>query len=234
MDSSAYGRVMLFLCFGLLLPAVNTSPEDYNHFVYKHCANQTFTDTTSSVPPILSSLFQELVLQSSKFKFFETNVGDDQTAILGRFQCRGDISNDECHNCVNSLPKTSNSWCGYSVRARVQLSGCYIHYEADGTETSRLQLFHNTCSESSATSSGFQELRDEAFAALESCVMNGNGFCDMNYESVHVTAQCEGNLGACDCEQCVSALHKLLSMNVGTLILVISIWTIASLAIAII
>ncbi|XP_028107824.1 plasmodesmata-located protein 2-like [Camellia sinensis] len=68
-----------------------------------------------------------------------------------------------------------------------------------------VQLQHKTCSDSKADSSGLIELRDAAFAALESNVVSSaNGFIDMIYESMHMVAQCGGNLEGCECGGCVN------------------------------
>ncbi|KAK3043154.1 hypothetical protein RJ639_000043 [Escallonia herrerae] len=203
-------RVTSFFHFGLVL-ATSNSILDYNNLVYTNCANnKTHENPTSSLSPALSSLFQELVAQSSNSKFFQTYVGDEKNAISGLFQCRGDISNLECHNCVRSLPDMSNTLCGDKIPARVQLSACYLRYENEdkqgGASTSRLESLHNSCSERRATWSGFEELKVQALAELLGCATSSDnkGFCEMKYEDMHVMAECEGTLEACECGECVS------------------------------
>ncbi|CAL5321983.1 unnamed protein product [Camellia sinensis] len=192
------------LCFGNSLSYLNTS-SSHNNLIYSHCPNQTFNDPKGSLQQILSSLFQELVDQSSRSKFYQTSTGDEKIAISGLFQCRIDLSNGDCHDCVSGLPDMSSGFCGKAIPARIHLSGCYLNYKADGFETSWVQLQHKTCSESKADSSGFVELRDAAFAALESNVVSSaNGFIDMTYESMHMVAQCGGNLEGCECGGCVN------------------------------
>ncbi|KAA8534692.1 hypothetical protein F0562_032209 [Nyssa sinensis] len=210
--------LVFFLCFGFITVNVNTS-SDYN-LIYKKCINQTFINPNGPLlSEFLSSLFQELIPQSSQSKFFETSVGDETAAIYGFFQCREDLSNGDCYNCVSKVAQMSNSLCGETIPTRVQLSGCYIHYEADGSEASGVELLHKTCSESKAVvSSGFADVRDGAFAGLEKGVIAAdNGFVDMEYKSLmHVMAQCEGNLGGgCDCGDCVSAAVRIAEDECG-------------------
>ncbi|PSR98106.1 Cysteine-rich repeat secretory protein like, partial [Actinidia chinensis var. chinensis] len=196
----------LILCFGNInLSAVSTNSEsDHHNLVYRHCPNQN----SSTDPQLLSSLFQQLVGQSSKSKFYETSAGDEQVAISGLFQCRNDLSNYECHNCVTRLPEKSKSFCGTNAPVRVHLSGCYMRYKVEGFQTSRLELQHKTCSESKAVLGGFKKVRDGAFGSVESGVVDGDGFCVLSYESMHVMAQCEGNLRGCECGECVNkAVH---------------------------
>lgn len=118
------------------------------------------------------------------------------------------MSDEECHNCVNAIPQMSDSLCSLAMAARIQLFGCYTHYEADGfhepdATTSKTNLLYKFCGEIEAVDGGFVELRDAAFAALESGVVSGNGFFSSSHDSVQVTAQCEGDLGGCDCGECV-------------------------------
>ncbi|KAH7866378.1 hypothetical protein Vadar_019570 [Vaccinium darrowii] len=189
--------LLFFSCFGNNL-SMSTNTSNLHGLVYRHCANQYLsTDRTGSLPQILSSLFDELVEQSSQSKFYETSVGDDYIAVSGLFQCRNDLSRDQCFNCVNRLPEMT-------VPAQIRLLGCYLHYKADGSQVSRLELQHKTCSEFKAVNDGFEEVRDGALAAVVSGVVEGNGFCDTSYESMHVIAQCQGNLEGCDCGECVT------------------------------
>ncbi|XP_027183749.1 cysteine-rich repeat secretory protein 3-like [Coffea eugenioides] len=203
------------LCYCMILQSVYTSNLDYKQLVYNHCANQTSEDhTTVSLSSILPALFQELLEHSTKSKFFETNAGNDKVAVSGLFQCRGDLSNKDCYSCVNKLPEVSNKLCSQSLPARVQLSGCSIHYRADGVQTSGLQLLHKSCSGQTG-SIGFPERRDAAFAAVQECIMSGQGFCEETCESIHVMAQCDGNLGACDCGECVNTAVEIAQETCG-------------------
>lgn len=201
-------ELLLLVSFALFLPSIKPS-SDYSTLVYKNCASQTFTSPSNSHSQTLSSLFQELIAHSSQSKFFKTIEGDSETAIIsGLFQCRGDMSDQECHNCVNTLPQMSDTLCSQAMKARIQLLGCYTHYEADNFDepesTSTINLLHKTCGQSQAMDlGGFVEMRDAAFAAMESGVVSGNGFYKSSYDSVQVMAQCEGDLGACDCGECV-------------------------------
>ncbi|KAE9448013.1 hypothetical protein C3L33_20088, partial [Rhododendron williamsianum] len=186
--SCCYLLSLALLFFSCLANNLSISTDPNLHgLVYKHCASHvSAVPTAGSLPEILSSLFRELVEQSSVSKFYETSVGDDDIAVSGLFQCRDDLGGDQ------------------TVPARIRLSGCYLHYKADGSQISRLELQHKTCSDSKAASDGFEGVREGAFAAVVRGVMGGNGFCDMSYESMHVTAQCQGNLESCDCGECVA------------------------------
>lgn len=107
--------LLFYSCFGNNLSSTNIS--NLQDLVYRHCSNQYIsTDPAGSLPQILSSLFNELVEQSSISKFYETSAGDDYIAVSGLFQCRNDLSRDQCFSCVNRLPEMSNTVCGRQVK----------------------------------------------------------------------------------------------------------------------
>ncbi|KAG8380403.1 hypothetical protein BUALT_Bualt06G0011700 [Buddleja alternifolia] len=117
-----------------------------------------------------------------------------------------DLSPNDCKTCVSKLPFLSNHLCGKRLPSRIHLSGCYARYQAeDGPETySRPdQLLHRACSKRKVKKNGFEEMKYAAFSALESGVVSGDGFFETTYEAIHVVAQCEGSLRACDCGECV-------------------------------
>ncbi|XP_061371325.1 plasmodesmata-located protein 2-like [Gastrolobium bilobum] len=214
MDISHHSTI-LFSCLTFLLFLPSSKPiSDYSTLVYKTCATQTFNHQLSqSYSQTLYSLFQQLISQSSHHKFFKTmELVNDDTAISGLFQCRDDISKEDCFTCVNLLPHMSNTLCSDSTSARVQLHGCYIQYYTDQklTERSDYQskssnMLHKVCGEPSvAYDDKFRELMDEAFVALESEIRNSDGYYSMNYKSVKLMAQCAGDSEACECSKCVS------------------------------
>ncbi|KAJ7978160.1 cysteine-rich repeat secretory protein 3 [Quillaja saponaria] len=171
---------------------------DYTTLVYKNCtASQTIFINPSPKAPFpqtLSALFQQLVEQSSQTKFFKTiESGSDETVISGLFQCRGDISNEDCYNCVNKLPEISNTLCSHAISARVQLHGCYTHYyKTDGfteidpyvSDQGKL-LLHKTCGE-------------------------------LNPVAADQLKECEGDLEACDCGECVSDAVQVAQEDCGS------------------
>lgn len=188
----------------------------YTEFVYKNCRNET------RVPQnLVSSLLQELVEKSTKSKFYQTSTGDDKSAVSGMFQCRWDLTNDNCHDCVvNSITKLA---CTSGPLARIQLKGCYISLEPEvepepepEPEPQRIDkrvmigvrkdfLQHKKCGERRSWFEGLQGVRDVAFEIVAKCVMSsGIGHCDTTHEGMYVMGQCGGSLEECECGECVS------------------------------
>lgn len=130
-NSLVFLCALLFSASSFLLP-ISESATDYKTLVYKGCAKQMFVDPSGVYSQALSALFGSLVSQSTKAKFYKTTSGSGQTNITGLFQCRGDLSNSDCYNCVSGLPILSDKLCGKTIAARVQLYGCYLLYEVAG------------------------------------------------------------------------------------------------------
>ncbi|RDX81751.1 Cysteine-rich repeat secretory protein 11, partial [Mucuna pruriens] len=219
MDVSRSTILLLSLTFLMFLPS-SKPVSDYSTLVYKSCASQTF-QLSQIYSQTLNSLFQQLIAQSSKLKFFKTTEAvSDDAAISGLFQCRDDISTEDCFSCVNLLPEMSNALCTDSISARVQLHGCYIHYETEElpgeSETKSSNLLHKDCGEPVVDYTKFKELTEGAFVTLETGILNSNGYYTRNYKSVRLMAQCEGDLNTCDCSNCVSDALQVAQQECAT------------------
>ncbi|KAL7172651.1 hypothetical protein ACSBR2_032182 [Camellia fascicularis] len=199
---------LLFLPLSLLLTITPSSSSDLTTLVYKGCADQKFQDPSGIYSQTLKTLFDTLKSQSSTAKFYKTTAGDSQSAILGLFQCRGDLSNSDCNNCVSKLPEMSQKLCGNTIAARIQLTGCYLRYEVSGfKQVSGTELLYKVCGSTQASGTGFGDRLDTALGEIEKGVEGGssNGFYTGSYESVFVLGQCEGDLGNGDCVDCVKS-----------------------------
>ncbi|CAN7051931.1 unnamed protein product [Brassica oleracea var. botrytis] len=169
----------------------------------------------------LYSFLSKLESESSRAKFFKTLAGNDQHAVSGWFQCREDYPSEICHRCVTELRGISSRMCGNATSARVHLRGCHMVYEFEFVdtptapynhhnyklmETPERGLIHKICNGATAeTFAGFEEMRTVAFTAAETGVVDGHGFYEESYKLMHVVAQCDGHVEACECGECVSA-----------------------------
>ncbi|KAL6968146.1 hypothetical protein U1Q18_033949 [Sarracenia purpurea var. burkii] len=198
----------------LSLPFFTTMTVSSDHtttLVFKGCADQKFQDPTGVYAQTLKTLFATLQSQSSAAKFFKTTAGQDQSAILGVFQCRGDLSNAACNNCVSKLPDMSRRLCGDTIAARVQLVGCYFRYEVAGfNHVSATELLYKECEAARAEGDGFEDRLGTALGEIEKGVEGGgSGFYAGSYEAVFVLGQCEGDLGSGDCVDCLKSAVEM-------------------------
>lgn len=210
-----YLFLIIFHIFELIPLAKSAS--DYTTLVYKGCAKQSLSDPTGVYSQAISNLFGSLLAQSSKAKFYKTSTGSGQTTVNGLFQCRGDLSNVDCYNCVSQLPILIDKLCGKPVAARIQLQGCYMLYEVSGfPQISGMELLFKTCSGKNVGGAGFEEIRDTALNQLENGMGNGNGFYTTNYQSMYVLGQCEGDVGTSDCGECIKNAVQRAQVECGS------------------
>ena len=180
------------------------SAADYTTLVFKGCADQKFQDPSGVY---LQNLMSTLVSQSSQKTFSNTTSGQDPNAIMGLYQCRGDLTTSQCYSCVSKIPEISDKLCGKAVAARVQLSGCYLRYEIVGfKQVPETEFLYKVCGTSQASGTDFESRRDTAFNMTEDGVKSGSSlFYTGDYQSVYVLGQCEGDLATSDCGDCVKS-----------------------------
>ncbi|KAG8480998.1 hypothetical protein CXB51_025638 [Gossypium anomalum] len=193
-------RAILLRCQAQLAP-------DYTTLVYKGCAKQSFTDPAGIYSQALSALFQTLLSQSMKVKFYKTTTGTGQTTITGV------ISVTLCQQAPNFSRQTL--W--QNLAARIQLYGCYMLYEVAGfAQISGMEMLFKTCGATNVAGTGFEERRDTAFSVLESGMVSNHGFYTTNYQSVYLLGQCEGDVGDSDCGECVKSAVQRAQVECGS------------------
>ncbi|PPD95861.1 hypothetical protein GOBAR_DD07119 [Gossypium barbadense] len=199
-----------------------TIAADDTNLVFKGCANQKFQDPSGVYLQNLKNLMSTLVSQSSQKTFSTTSSGEDPYAIMGLYQCRGDLTPSQCYTCVSKIPEMSDKLCGSAVAARVQLTGCYLRYEVVGfKQVPGTEFLYKVCGSSRAGGTDFENSRDAAFNMTENGVKSGGGgsgsslFYTGNYQSVYVLGQCEGDLAASDCGDCVKSAFETAKDDCG-------------------
>lgn len=79
-----------------------------------------------------------------------------------------------------------------------------MHVVTETDETNSDEVLHKVC-EGEGYGKVIREVMEGAFEALQSGVEKSeNGFYRGSYESVEMMAQCEGDIDACQCTQCVT------------------------------
>ncbi|KAI4301039.1 hypothetical protein L6164_034358 [Bauhinia variegata] len=205
----------LFTVVALFLRSISAA--DNTNLVYKGCADQKLQDPSGIYSQNLKALLASLVAQSGQKAFSTTTSGDGQNAIIGLYQCRGDLSNSDCYKCVSRIPDMLDKLCGKVVAARVQVGGCYLRYEIVGfKQVPETQLLYKTCGSIQASGSGFDDRRDTAFGMVENGVKSsGSLFYTGSYQSLYVLGQCEGDLANNDCGDCMKSAEEQAKAQCG-------------------
>ncbi|KAI9122243.1 hypothetical protein K1719_006932 [Acacia pycnantha] len=197
---------LLLVTASLLLLLHLISAAENTNLVYKGCAEQKLEDPSGIYSQNLQALMTSLVGQSGQKPFSSTTSGDNQNAIMGLYQCRGDLTNSDCYNCVSKIPNLLDKLCGKVAAARVQLVGCNMRYEIVGfKQIPETQLLYRVCGKK-VKGSELEERRETAFGMVVSGVKTGgNLFYTGSYQSLYVLGQCQGDLDGADCGDCVKS-----------------------------
>ncbi|KAL1060713.1 hypothetical protein V6Z11_1Z076600 [Gossypium hirsutum] len=174
-----------------------TIAADDTNLVFKGCANQKFQDPSGVYLQNLKTLCQLC-------------SGEDPYAIMGLYQCRGDLTPSQCYTCVSKIPEMSDKLCGSAVAARFQLTGCYLRYEVVGfKQVPGTEFLYKVCGSSRAGGTEFESRRDAAFNMAE------NACFTPELISLSILGQCEGDLAASDCGDCVKTAFETAKDDCG-------------------
>lgn len=209
----------LLLSLSAILAAASS---DYTNLVFKGCADQKFPDSNPLYKQTLKTLTAALASRSSAAKFYKTSSGDAASAITGLYQCRGDLSADDCGGCVRKAASMAGKLCGDAVAARVHLNGCTLRYEVAGfREAGDTDLVYKVCGSTRASGAGFGDRLDTALGEVaKGMAAAGGGFYAAGYESVYALGQCEGDLGGGgECVNCVKTAAERAKSECGSSIL---------------
>ncbi|KAK9726434.1 hypothetical protein RND81_05G214900 [Saponaria officinalis] len=205
------------ILFTIMLYYISSVSSDYTDLVYRGCADQNFPNPSQQYSQNLKTLLNSLISQSSNTNFTKTTTGDGtQTAIFGLYQCRGDLTSDECHTCVSQFPKLAKKYCGENaIAARIQLNGCTVRYEVVGfPEISSTEMLYKVCKGGDAGKE-FEGKRESGFEEVEAGMGQGSGFYGASSGGVYVMGQCEGDLSGSECSECVKSGFERVKVECG-------------------
>ncbi|KAM7484694.1 hypothetical protein LguiA_000703 [Lonicera macranthoides] len=174
-------------------------------FVYGGCSQIKFTPGTpyeSNVNSLLTSLVNSASL--ANFNNFKISVpGSTQSDIIyGLFQCRGDLSTSDCHECVSHSVSRLGVLCPDSSGAALQLDGCFVKYDNTsflGVEDKTVVL--KKCGPSIGYDSDSMSGRDGLLAYLTA---GGQYFRVGGSGKVQGMAQCVQDLSQSECQDCLA------------------------------
>ncbi|XP_060196206.1 cysteine-rich receptor-like protein kinase 10 isoform X2 [Lycium barbarum] len=188
------------------------------------CPNTTSYSPNSTYSSNLKALLSSLSSNSSRPNGFynstEGQAGSDIT--YGLFLCRGDVSPDDCQNCISTVAKeiSSENYCPNGKTAVLWVDQCLVRYSNGPISgTSRIYPWFNTqtVSEPQRFLSLIGNLTDE-LATMAANVNNRSGkkFAakEANFSSlerVYTFAQCVPDLSNSSCENCLRTARGYLA-----------------------
>ncbi|KAA8529016.1 hypothetical protein F0562_033496 [Nyssa sinensis] len=179
--------------------------------VYNGCSQLKYAPGTpyeSNVNSVLTSL----VNSASSLNFNNVKIslpGSSKNDIVyGLFQCRGDLSNSDCKDCVAHSVSQLNILCCDSTGGELQLEGCFVKYDnisffgvEDKTVASK------NCGPLIGYDSDSLTQRD---VTLNCLAAGGQYFRTGGSGNVQGVAQCVQDLSLSECQDCLTEAIGLL------------------------
>ncbi|XP_050235077.1 plasmodesmata-located protein 6 [Mercurialis annua] len=201
--SSYYLHLVLFTVFFFTTP----SSSSIESFIFGGCSQQKYTSGSPyefNVNSLLTSLVNSATFTTYN-NFTVQSPSSSQDTIYGLFQCRGDLSNNDCARCVAAAVTQLGSLCLDSNGGALQLDGCFIKYDNVkflGVEDKTVVL--KKCGPSIGYNSDALTRRDAVLGYL--------GASDGSYKPYRVAgsgdvsgvAQCVQDLSSSECTDCLS------------------------------
>lgn len=176
-------------------------------FIYVGCTQVKYNPGSpyeSNLNSVLASLVNSASI--SNFNNFKSDV------VYGLYQCRGDLSNSECHSCVANAVSRIGSYCMGTCGGALQLDGCFVKY--DNTSFVGAQDKTVVSSKCGPPAAGYESSRDAVLAYLQGG--GGQYFRVGGSGKVQGMAQCVQDLSMGQCADCLSEAIQRLTTECAT------------------
>ncbi|KAL2233099.1 cysteine-rich repeat secretory protein 60-like [Sesamum indicum] len=216
---SSAPNLTVFLIIIVLLVVLfpYSSASSLDSFMYVGCSQIKYSPGSpyeSNVNSILASLVNSASISS--FNSFKISLpGSTQADVVyGLYQCRGDLTNPECHHCVASAVTRLSTFCVGTSGGALQLEGCFVKY--DNTPFLGAQdkiVVSKKCGPGIGYDSDMLTRRDAVLAYLTG---GGQYFLEGRSEKVQGMVQCIQDLSMNECQDCLSEAIQRLKSECGS------------------
>ena len=210
----------------LLLTLFHRGKSDDPNFVSFKCPNEAYSYTTGSSfeENLNGTLFTHLVANASRIPFstYTTGLGIDQVYAL--YYCRGDISINSCHDCVQFASQKILQACYHLKDGIVWYEECtlrYANYSIFSFTDDDAKLNYPNYTQTSVYSDyldQYQNRFDSVMRGLiDQAVNNTSLFATrkVNLSSALTLtglAQCAPVISSAPCERCLTAAFRQLNL----------------------
>ncbi|KAL6187025.1 hypothetical protein ACLB2K_043141 [Fragaria x ananassa] len=205
--------IVTLICFA------SPSSSATDTFIYGGCSQIKFLPGSSYEMKLNSILAS--VVNSAMFTTYNnfTVPGSSGTAdtLYGVFQCRGDLSSNDCAQCVARAVSQLGTLCLDACGGALQLDGCFVKYDNAtflGVEDKTVVM--KKCGQSFGYDSDGLTKRDAVLAYLGTSDGAYRPFRVGGAGNVQGVAQCVGDLSPSECQDCLSDAVGQLRASCGT------------------
>ncbi|KAH6773905.1 plasmodesmata-located protein 6 [Perilla frutescens var. hirtella] len=188
-----------------------------NSFIYVGCSQLKYNPGSpyeSNVNSVLTSILNSASYANyNNFKIsLPGSAADD--VVYGLFQCRGDLSGSDCHECVTNALGRLGSTCVGASGGALQLEGCFVRYDNTSfVGAPDKTVVSDKCGPLIADDSDVLTRRDAVLSYLEA---GGQFFRVSGSGKVQGVAQCVQDLSATECQDCLSDAIQRLKTQCGS------------------
>ncbi|PWA42952.1 Protein kinase domain [Artemisia annua] len=206
--------ILFAWCVLLLLHTHSVQAEP----ISQDCPNTANYTSNSQFETNLNILLPSLLSNGTQDGFFNTSVGTGSDIVYGLVQCRGDISTEQCRNCLNTSIVEVFQRCPNVKQAVLRYEYCFLRY-------SDAQFFSRVDGPLVAAGRGDGQVSDtvanrynqqlgsflvdlfETAASTPSRYSSGStSYADFN--NIYGLVQCTRDLSTNDCASCLESLRN--------------------------
>ncbi|KAJ0966087.1 hypothetical protein J5N97_027225 [Dioscorea zingiberensis] len=197
--------VLIFPCIPLAL----SDDRDPTHYCpFNSDSNYTSNSTFNAN---LNLLFTSLINNTPATGFYNDTRGNTPEKIYGLALCRGDVSSDECRNCMNSSVQGIIQKCPQQKSAIIWIDHCLLRYSNQNffssVDTSIKLILYNTANASqperfnNLLGNLMNDLAVKAVASTRRFAMGSVNFT--SFQPIYGMLMCTRDLSKSNCDQCL-------------------------------
>lgn len=216
---------MLFLFATLLLIIFGSCfcCADINMDSDKQCSKSDSSTAENNFQTNLKNLLDSLTQNGPLLNgFYTTSAGDRSDQIFGLVQCRGDISPDNCGNCIKNSSDFALSYCPESREVVLWFTWCFLRYSTENfigvLGLTSVALSNDTnYDDPSVVSNGLSLMSGLASSAPNQRLMFQTAVLNAGQRGKRYgMAQCTRDISASDCAQCLNSQLGTFRTTIGS------------------
>ncbi|KAF3967175.1 hypothetical protein CMV_008800 [Castanea mollissima] len=214
-------NVSMFLLILSLLSFLRLNSEAAPEYRYHYCSNQTTFTRNSTYQSNLNRLLSSLSSNSTRESgFYNTTVGQTpETRVYGLFFCRGDLTPNDCRDCVSTATKVivQEQYCPVEKVAVIWYGECVLRYsnqsffsvmdEAPLISMYNIQNITNSSRFTQLLGTSMNDIVTKASNAPSGAIKFATTEANFSeLQKLYSLVQCDSLISSSDCNRCLGTV----------------------------
>lgn len=179
----------------------------------RFCNENTIIGSGGKLSANIDKILTEIALKTPSTGFVATTYGKDQDKVYALAQCRGDVSTQDCSNCIQDATKQIRQRCPNQVDGRIWYDYCFLRYSNKsffGEVDTSFGIFYFNVENVTDPEDFNKELgalmdhiRAQAVVPREEGLGKGKSVLSP-FVTLYALVQCTRDLSEISCAQCLS------------------------------